>query len=467
METQFSWTKQWYPISPLSYLDSNSPNPVTLLGKKLVIWQDNHQQWIVMDDYCPHKLAQLSLGRINEDGNLMCRHHGWTFNNEGQCTNVPMLTGNAKEIACNSLRSHVKTYPTQVLQGLLWIWPDDSATAFEDCQLKNPATIPECDPDKSFMDWHMTEVPVGYTVSVESTFDPSHAQYLHEGSGYYSPETAVPIKEFSLVGEMSADAGFHLKHSGYNLLNQDMEATRNFTPPCANTTIYRYANGKNHIFQLYFVPTKPGQCRHIVKFIIGGNTVKKKSWLSLLPNYLQIGLQHLLSYKVSDQDLTVMHSQEMIETSLNKKWQKAYFMPSPADLGIVTFRKWLDEFAGGAPSWQDNLETTVKNIDNEQLYDRWHRHTKFCPNCRRSVILLDKVQAILQRVSGLLALLTLALIIISIPAKFALFTTILSIISLLGSYFIDNLKQQFFTSIPQGGLPIIKVYADRPSKSLS
>ncbi|WP_277880415.1 MULTISPECIES: hypothetical protein [unclassified Calothrix] len=42
METQFSWTKQWYPISPLSYLDSNSPNPVTLLGKKLVIWQDNH-----------------------------------------------------------------------------------------------------------------------------------------------------------------------------------------------------------------------------------------------------------------------------------------------------------------------------------------------------------------------------------------------------------------------------------------
>ncbi|MBD2358700.1 Rieske 2Fe-2S domain-containing protein [Tolypothrix sp. FACHB-123] len=117
METQFSWTKQWYPISPLSYLDSNNPNPVTLLGKKLVIWQDNHQQWIVMDDYCPHKLAQLSLGRINEDGTLMCRHHGWTFNNEGKCTNVPMLTGNAKEIACNSLRSHVKTYPTQVLQG--------------------------------------------------------------------------------------------------------------------------------------------------------------------------------------------------------------------------------------------------------------------------------------------------------------------------------------------------------------
>jgi phenylpropionate dioxygenase-like ring-hydroxylating dioxygenase large terminal subunit len=113
-------------------LDFSSPTPVTLLGKKLVIWRDEHQKWTVMDDFCAHKLAQLSLGSINEDGNLMCRHHGWCFNGEGKCTKIPMLTGSAQETACDSLRSHVTTYPTQILQGLLWVWPDDSATAFED-----------------------------------------------------------------------------------------------------------------------------------------------------------------------------------------------------------------------------------------------------------------------------------------------------------------------------------------------
>ncbi|MGB5772992.1 MAG: hypothetical protein WBM32_24445 [Crocosphaera sp.] len=48
MTTQFSWTQNWYPISPLSYLDSSIPTPVTLLGKKLVIWQNKNQQWVVI-----------------------------------------------------------------------------------------------------------------------------------------------------------------------------------------------------------------------------------------------------------------------------------------------------------------------------------------------------------------------------------------------------------------------------------
>ncbi|MEQ8963413.1 MAG: Rieske 2Fe-2S domain-containing protein [Coleofasciculus sp. C2-GNP5-27] len=172
MANQFSWTKQWYPISPISYLDTSHPTPLSLLGKKLVIWRDENQKWTVMDDACPHKLAQLSRGTINQDGTLMCRHHGWSFNGQGKCTKIPMLAGSeAEETACNSFRSQVTTYPTQVAQGLLWVWLDNSSTAFEDCTSKRPATIPECGLDVSATDWHMSEVPVGYTVSVESSFE--------------------------------------------------------------------------------------------------------------------------------------------------------------------------------------------------------------------------------------------------------------------------------------------------------
>ncbi|MBF2004594.1 MAG: Rieske 2Fe-2S domain-containing protein [Chlorogloeopsis fritschii C42_A2020_084] len=458
METQFSWTKQWYPISPLSYLDPDSPNPVTLLGKKLVIWKDKNQKWIVMDDFCPHKLAQLSLGSINEDGNLMCRHHGWCFNAEGECTKIPMLTGSAEETACHSLKSHVTTYPTQIAQELVWIWADDSTTAFEDCTLKHPAIIPECELNISSGAWHMTEVPVGYTVSVESTFDPSHAQFLHEGIGYFSPKTTVPIQHFAVVGEMSAEEGFTLKHSGYNLLNKDMDATRKFTPPCANTTIYRYPNGKITLFQLYFVPTRPGYCRYIGKFISDGAAAPKNFLLEILPQYLRIGLQHLSTYKLSDQDLTVMHSQESIESSLHKKWQKAYFMPSPADIGIVTFRKWLDEFAGGSPGWAVSLESSAKNLNNEQLYDRWHRHTKLCPHCRNSVLFIEKVRTYCQIGTGFLALLTLVLLLLGIPLKLVLTTTILGVLSLLCSYILEDFKQLFLSSIPKRGLPWVKPY---------
>ncbi len=464
METKFSWAKQWYPVSPLSYLDFSSPTPVTLLGKKLVIWRDEHQKWTVMDDFCAHKLAQLSLGSINEDGNLMCRHHGWCFNGEGKCTKIPMLTGSAQETACDSLRSHVTTYPTQILQGLLWVWPDDSATAFEDCTLKHPAIIPECELDTSSTDWHMTEVPVGYTVSVESSFDPSHAQFLHEGIGYFSPKTAVPIQEFAVVGEMSAQEGFTLKHTGYNLLNKDMEATRKFTPPCGNTTVYRYLNGKTNIFQLYFVPTRPGYCRYIGKFISDSDSIPKNFLFEILPKYLQTGLQHLFTYKLSDQDLTVMHSQEVIELSLHKKWQKAYFMPSPADVGIITFRKWLDEFGGGNPAWVDSLEGNTKDLNNEQLYDRWHRHTRLCPNCRSSVLFIEKMRTICQIFTGFLPLLTLVFLLISIPIKLSLITTILAILSLLLSSVLEDFKQLFISSIPKIGLPVVTLYSSNKKK---
>ncbi|MDZ7959445.1 MAG: Rieske 2Fe-2S domain-containing protein [Aulosira sp. DedQUE10] len=457
METQFSWTQQWYPVSPLSYLNPSNPSSVTLVGKKLVIWRDAHQKWIVMDDFCPHKLAQLSLGSLNEDGNLMCRHHGWCFNGEGKCTKMPMLTEVAQETACNSLKSRVTTYPTQVHQGLLWVWPDDSATAFKDCTFKHPASLPECELDVSSTDWYMSEVPVGYTVSVESSFDPSHAEFLHEGIGYFSPKTAVPIQNFAVVGEISSEDGFTLQHTGYNVFNKDMEATRKFTPPCSNTTVYRYPNQKTTIFQLYFVPTQPGYCRYISKFVSDGGSIPQKFWFKLLPQYLKTGLQHLSTYKLSDQDLTVMNSQEVIESSLDKTWHKAYFMPSPADVGIVTFRKWLDG-AGGSPKWANSLESSAKDLNNEQLYDRWHRHTKFCPNCRSSVIFIEKVRTICQLVTGLLLVLTLSFLLIGIPLKIVAIAIILAIISFLSSLMIDDFKQVFISSIPKRGLPVLTVY---------
>ncbi|MEH2327414.1 MAG: Rieske 2Fe-2S domain-containing protein [Nostoc sp.] len=209
MITNFSWTKQWYPITPISYLELSHPTAITLLGKKLVIWRDKHQKWVAMDDTCPHKLAQLSLGSIHENGNLMCRHHGWCFDGTGKCTNIPMLSDEkASKTACNSERSQVTTYPTQVLQGLLWIWPDNSLTAFEDSASKQPAVMPEYQLDSSATDWFMSEVPVGYTVSVESSFDPSHAQFLHEGIAGFSPERAIPMQHFEVFGELSAEDGF-------------------------------------------------------------------------------------------------------------------------------------------------------------------------------------------------------------------------------------------------------------------
>ncbi len=457
--TNFSWTKQWYPITPISYLEPSHPTPITLLGKKLVIWRDQQQKWVAMDDTCPHKLAQLSLGSIHENGNLMCRHHGWCFDGAGKCTNIPMLSDkNALETACNSKRSQVTTYPTQVLQGLLWVWADNSPTAFEDSTFKQPAVMPEYQLDNSSTDWYMSEVPYSYAVSVETSLDPSHAQFLHEGIAGFSPERAIPIQHFEVFGEMSAEEGFTLKHSGFNIFNQDMDATRKFTPPCSNTTIYKYSNGKSALFQLYLVPTKPGYCKQIAKFILDIALPKRNLWLELLPKYLQTGLKHSSSYKQSDQDISMLHFQPINESRGHQTWQKSYFMPSVADLGIVTFRKWLDEFAGGKPEWQGLTEAPFQELSDEQLYDRWHRHTKHCPSCRQSLVLIDQVKDFCQNFTVILTILALLLIAMNLPIRIVLIPVLLSILSLIISDKLGSIRERFITSIPKKGLPVVKLY---------
>lgn len=90
-ETQFNFFQQWYPLSILTDLDPKRPKAITVLGIRLVIWKPQKQQhYQVFLDQCPHRLASLSEGRIDEKtGNLMCSYHGWEFNDQGICSRIP------------------------------------------------------------------------------------------------------------------------------------------------------------------------------------------------------------------------------------------------------------------------------------------------------------------------------------------------------------------------------------------
>ena len=67
----FVLAEAWYPVHYLQDLDKSKPTPFTLLSKDIVIWWDQkNSSWQVFIDQCPHRLAPLSEGRINEDGLL-------------------------------------------------------------------------------------------------------------------------------------------------------------------------------------------------------------------------------------------------------------------------------------------------------------------------------------------------------------------------------------------------------------
>lgn len=75
---------------PICDLDKRMPHGKTILGIDVVVWWDrNENSWQVFEDLCPHRLAPLSEGRIDQWGRLQCVYHGWCFNGSGDCKFIP------------------------------------------------------------------------------------------------------------------------------------------------------------------------------------------------------------------------------------------------------------------------------------------------------------------------------------------------------------------------------------------
>ncbi|CAK9161991.1 unnamed protein product [Ilex paraguariensis] len=89
-EEQFDWFAHWYPIMPVCDLDKRKPHGKKVIGLDVVVWWDrNESEWKVFDDSCPHRLAPLSEGRIDQWGRLQCVYHGWCFGGTGDCKFIP------------------------------------------------------------------------------------------------------------------------------------------------------------------------------------------------------------------------------------------------------------------------------------------------------------------------------------------------------------------------------------------
>ena len=98
-DEKFDWYAHWYPLILVCDLDKRVPHPKRVLGIDVVIWWDrNENAWKVFDDACPHRLAPLSEGRIDQQGRLQCVYHGWCFNGSGGCNFIPQAPANGPPV---------------------------------------------------------------------------------------------------------------------------------------------------------------------------------------------------------------------------------------------------------------------------------------------------------------------------------------------------------------------------------
>ena len=64
------------------------PLRVKLLGEDFVAFRDSNGKAAIVDPRCPHRGADLFFGR-NEECGLRCAYHGWKFDTQGRCVDIP------------------------------------------------------------------------------------------------------------------------------------------------------------------------------------------------------------------------------------------------------------------------------------------------------------------------------------------------------------------------------------------
>ena len=117
--------RYWLPAAKSSELEPDgAPMRLMLMGEKLIAFRDSAGRVGVMDHRCPHRCASLFLGR-NEEGGIRCIYHGWKYDVEGNCLDMPSVTPQ------QDFKHKVKAKAYRVVErvGLVWVYMGAERTA--------------------------------------------------------------------------------------------------------------------------------------------------------------------------------------------------------------------------------------------------------------------------------------------------------------------------------------------------
>jgi phenylpropionate dioxygenase-like ring-hydroxylating dioxygenase large terminal subunit len=109
--------RYWIPVALCEELPEPDCPPirVRVLGEHLVAFRDTQGRIGLVDEFCAHRCASLFLGR-NEEGGLRCVYHGWKYDAEGNCLDMP----NEPPESTFKEKIRLTAYPTAELGDIVW-----------------------------------------------------------------------------------------------------------------------------------------------------------------------------------------------------------------------------------------------------------------------------------------------------------------------------------------------------------
>jgi phenylpropionate dioxygenase-like ring-hydroxylating dioxygenase large terminal subunit len=297
----------WFQVAYPEDLQPGEVTALTYWARELVLWRDHDGAFHLQDAYCPHLGAHLGVGGKVEGATLECPFHGWKFDGQGTCTNIPYSQRTNK-------RARVRTYPTIERNGfvLSWYHPDEAPPQWE---------IPIIDEigDPGWSDFYKSTYIIR-TIPQEMSengVDPAHFRYVH------GTDEVAEMESYETDGPFSA-----------MLSKQAYVTPRGVTH--GRIDVWNYGPGFSRIWfsgivdALNIATTTPiDNERTQIRFNF---TVRKFD-------------DERMTSTVADAFVKEINKQVQEDTPI---WENKAFLPVPAladtDGPIIKFRKWYSQF---------------------------------------------------------------------------------------------------------------------------
>jgi 4beta-methylsterol monooxygenase len=323
----------WYPAAWDADVPRGKAVEIVFWKRSIALYRGQDGVLRALEDRCAHRQLKLSIGQVT-GCNLTCSYHGWEYDGEGRCANIPHdLFGNKMP------EIKVRTYPVKVRHGIIWIFPGDPAMAKE----RDVPAIPELEGPSR---WGSISLDftwgAHHSMIMDNVSDFSHA-YLHRRS---RPFVGAKLTHLETVGD-KVELAYDTKVGAGKIsgLFVDRRTTNTNSMKLAYEYPYQSSNTDDKIKHWCFVlPIDERTTRTFFVFYFSPEMLK----VPLLPLHFPQAFIHKVVMPIARRILVrpLLEEDGVAVEAEQEGWEKHYEQPiaelNPAirEFQQLTIRKW-------------------------------------------------------------------------------------------------------------------------------
>lgn len=322
---------QWYVIAKSVQVQPGEHLAVKALGRDLVLWRGEDGILRCTEDYCPHRGAPLSLGKV-KGCNLACAYHGIEMDGEGVVAKVPALRDCPLEG-----RKEIDSFPIEEHAGGVFAY-FPSAERPDPTPLALPYELVD-DDYAHFLTTGLWEA--NYRYAVENIADPMHGPHLHGDTftlsgGSHEDRVRVTAVEHGFTIERVAQQGENFDWAEV--------IVENGAPHCRVNIPYPPAGGPGGMMRVvnFVTPVDERNCRIFFWRCRKIQGLEKEIWRFLFRTTFEP-----LHWYVLEQDRTMLAAMRPDARERERLYQH--------DIGVTRLRQTLARMARAQVAAEDAL----------------------------------------------------------------------------------------------------------------